>query len=87
MHPAGRFGLSVPLRWRPAHGCGRSKTLNVVACRVQVHVRFEQVQSGARRCKQEIKSGTPGRAGGLFQLAPQRGKKLESPEGDITCPA
>jgi hypothetical protein len=29
-------------------------------------------------------SGTPGKAGGLILLAPQRGKKLESPEGDIT---
>jgi hypothetical protein len=43
LHPEGRLGLSVPLRWRPAHGCGRSKTLNVIACRVQVHVRFEYV--------------------------------------------
>ena len=25
IHAAGRFGLSVPLRWRPAHGCGGSK--------------------------------------------------------------
>jgi DNA-binding MltR family transcriptional regulator len=32
------------------------------------------------------KSGTPGKAGGLVLLAPQRGKKLESPEGDITRP-
>jgi hypothetical protein len=31
-------------------------------------------------------SGTPGKAGGLVLLAPQRGKKLESPEGDITRP-
>ena len=30
------------------------------------------------------KSGTPGKAGGLFLLAPQRGKKWESPEGDVT---
>jgi hypothetical protein len=25
IHPEGRFRMSVPLRWRPAHGCGSSK--------------------------------------------------------------
>jgi hypothetical protein len=52
----GRFGLCVPLRWRPAHGYGRSRILNVIAHRAQVYVRLEHTQSAARRYKQEIHS-------------------------------
>ncbi len=32
----------------------------------------------------QVKSRTPGKAGGLILLAPQRGKIMESPKGDLT---
>jgi hypothetical protein len=129
----GRLGLSVPLRWRPAHGGSTSNAANNLVPREQIMYALSQqryiwrwLSTKARQCRSSswsrltlpsrgrptgyalrpplmsnvkwlraltaclrppLKSGTPGRAGGLFQLAPQRGKKLESPEGDITCPA
>ena len=32
----------------------------------------------------KCESRTPGKAGGLILLAPQRGKRMESPKGDLT---
>ena len=57
-HTQGRFGLSVPLRWRPARGCSGSRTLNGSAWRVQIHVRFEQVQCAELQCNQELRSSS-----------------------------
>ena len=42
--PRGWLGLSVPLRWRPAHGSSYSNECNARACRARNHVRLEPVQ-------------------------------------------
>jgi hypothetical protein len=53
--PRRRFGLSVPLRWRPAHGCSASAALHLKTRRAQSRVRLERVQSVAHQCKHEVK--------------------------------
>ena len=54
--PRGQLGLSVPLRWRPAHGSSYSNECNARACRARNHVRLEPVQGATHRCKQEPES-------------------------------
>lgn len=73
------FKLSegLPEDIRPTHPTGSSNTITEFADALRL----------VQLAYDSAKSGTPGKAGGLVLLAPQRGKKLESPEGDITRPA
>ena len=54
--PPGWLGLSVPLRWRPAHGSERSNECSARAGRARNHVPFGPSQGATHQCRQEPKS-------------------------------